>query len=73
MYGDQKNKLLSILNEEKFSMQSYQDRSLRYLRGVHAAVNMRYRELASDSKAELFVRQEEMRNKVYNFSIFQRW
>lgn len=64
MYGTQRTKLMNILNDERLRMSSYQDKSLGYLNGVMAAVNMRYRELASDSKAELFIRQEEIRNKV---------
>ncbi|CAL8111676.1 unnamed protein product [Orchesella dallaii] len=64
LYSDSKQKLLNVLNEEKYRMQNYQEKSLRYLQGVMTAVNMRYREMASDSKAELFVRQEEIRNKA---------
>lgn len=63
-YGEARTNLLNILHDEKFRIQNYQDKSLRYLQGVMTAVNMRYREMASDSKAELFVRQEEIRNKV---------
>lgn len=71
MYGEARQNLLNVLNDEKFRMQSYQDKSLRYLQGVMTAVNMRYREMASDSKAELFVRQEEIRNKVWRNFCFR--
>jgi len=68
LYKDQRNKIHKVLKDEENRMQRYQDKSLRYLRSVHSGVNLRYRELASDSKAELFVRQGEIRNKVYFFS-----
>lgn len=71
LYSDARGKLLGVLNDEKLRMQNYQDKSMRYLQGVMTAVNMRYREMASDSKAELFVRQEEIRNKVLEIPFFR--
>jgi len=64
-YATEKGKLLHILHEEQSKMEAYHDRSTQYLQGVTEGVARRYREMAADSKAELYVPHEEIRNKVW--------